>query len=1268
MRLRTQIWLLSTLMILLIMAVDVVTGYRNMEAGIRTDMTREALEIRAMLMATRGVYERQFAASGLPVDERTLGFLPAHALTRIAQDFPQWSRSGIRFNNVSDRPRNPDNRADADELDAMVWFRTHPGEKERLQEVHGPDGRHYYHYTAPIWTEPSCLACHGAPEQAPPVMTRHYDAAYGYRVGDLRGVLSIKLPSDEPRQRALAVWLASLYYRLAGYAVLLLLLGLFLDRFVAARLSRLRRNADQLAAGDYSIRSGLAGSDEVRALGDSFDHMAASIQQRDAALKDSEERFRMATENMRDCFILTAGEDARVIWWNKAAEATFGYSRAEIQGQPLHDFLVPTRQRAAMAAALPAFAGSGTGALIGRTVEVTALRKSGEEFPIELSLSAINQHGRWQAIAVVRDITRRRAEEASEQRLKDSLRRLTDLSAIATLPLAAQLKRALALGAEHLGLEFAIVSRVEGETYHVRSQISPPDTLQDDQIFPLGVTYCSLTLAHRQVLSIDDMGHSPYLGHPCYAAFRLEAYIGAPIQVDGKVYGTINFSSPRPFARPFDETDREFVALLARWAGSAIERDQAQQRLVESEARFHQIFETNVAIKLILDPGSGRIVEANDAACRFYGYDKSTLLDMHITDINTLPPAEVRAEMQRARQEERLYYNFRHRLASGDIRDVEVYTGPVETEQGQLLHSIIHDVTEQRQAGNALRLAASVFANSYDGIVITDPDNRIVDVNPAFTRITGYQRQEVMGRNPSLLSSGRQDAAFYAGMWQSLRDDDSWRGEIWNRRKSGEIYAELLSISCVRDDQGRLLSHLAVFSDISQYKAHEAELDRIAHFDTLTGVPNRRLLSDRLDQAIARARRGSRLLAVCYLDLDGFKPVNDSYGHQTGDLLLVELAQRLQGVLRADDTLARLGGDEFVLLFSDLAHAQECFAILERVLAVVSAPVCVRDATISVSASIGVSLYPLDDADPDTLLRHADQAMYRAKEAGKNRYHLFDPEHDRQIRAHRESLRRLAEALEHDEFVLHYQPAVNMVSGEVIGAEALIRWRHPERGLLAPAEFLGLLKGSSLELALGDWVIGSALNQVAAWRAMGLKLHVSINISADHLQQPDFAARLEAAIRRHPGVSGADLALEVLETAAIADMEHACRTLTACAALGVRIALDDFGTGYSSLTYFRRLPVDTLKIDQTFVHDMLDDPEDLGIVESVINLARAFNRPVIAEGVETLRHGEMLVSLGCTLGQGYGIARPMPPGQLPDWLRRWQEQQAWRITADHPVA
>jgi len=441
---------------------------------------------------------------------------------------------------------------------------------------------------------------------------------------------------------------------------------------------------------------------------------------------------------------------------------------------------------------------------------------------------------------------------------------------------------------------------------------------------------------------------------------------------------------------------------------------------------------------------------------------------------------------------------------------------------------------------------------------------------------------------------------------------------------------------------------------------HQSELERIAHYDTLTGIPNRRLLADRLNQELARTRRSGRTLAICYLDLDGFKPVNDQFGHDAGDLLLIEISQRLLAVSRAGDTVARLGGDEFVMLYSDLTQEQECFQALERVLASVARPFEINHQHVTVSASIGVTLFPRDNVDADTLLRHADQAMYQAKDAGKGRFHLFDAEHDRLVKANRSTIERLRLALANGEFLLHYQPKVDMVRGEVRGAEALIRWQHPVRGMLSPAEFLPLLSGTELEIAVGEWVIDTALGQIETWKAGGLKLSISVNISARHLLRPHFMEQLEQALARHPDVGAGDLELEILESTAIDDLSNAARTLAGCIAMGVRFALDDFGTGYSSLTYFRKLPIGTLKIDQSFVRGMLDDPEDLGIIESVVGLAKAFNRPVIAEGVETIEHGAMLVRMGCHLGQGYGIARPMPADALPAWVSQWSGEEIWR--------
>lgn len=569
------------------------------------------------------------------------------------------------------------------------------------------------------------------------------------------------------------------------------------------------------------------------------------------------------------------------------------------------------------------------------------------------------------------------------------------------------------------------------------------------------------------------------------------------------------------------------------------------------------------------------------------------------------------------------------------------------------------DVTERKNAEIAQRLAANVFDNSYEGIMVVSPDNIVVRVNPAFTRITGYSEAEILGKSPKLLSSGRQDQSFYRSMWQSVMQDDYWRGEIWNRRKDGEIYAELLSISVLRDKQGEIQNYIGVFSDISQYKAHEAELDRIAHYDTLTGTPNRRLLSDRIEQALNRSHRTEKSMAICFLDLDGFKEVNDLYGHSVGDQLLIWVSRNIHAVLRDMDTLARLGGDEFVILLPEIATTQECSLVLERVLEAVSMPLILNEIRVNVTASIGVSLYPQDDSDGDTLLRHADQAMYLAKQNGKNRYQLFDPDSDRKAQDHRRYLELLRQAFERGEFTLYYQPKVDLGSGEIVGAEALIRWDRGEFGMVSPSEFLPQLHGSNLELQLGEWVINAALAQATIWHGLGLQVPVSANVCGEYLLQPHFFTQLKSALEKNPHVPPAHFELEILETASITDMEQAIVVVDRCHALGVHFSLDDFGTGYSSLTYLRRLPVDTLKIDQSFVRDMLIDTNDLGIVEGVIRLATAFNRTVVAEGVETLEHGAALMRLGCHLVQGYGIAAPMPADQFYDWSNNWKREAAW---------
>ncbi len=570
------------------------------------------------------------------------------------------------------------------------------------------------------------------------------------------------------------------------------------------------------------------------------------------------------------------------------------------------------------------------------------------------------------------------------------------------------------------------------------------------------------------------------------------------------------------------------------------------------------------------------------------------------------------------------------------------------------------DIAERKQAEEKLLLATCVFTHVREGIMITATDGTIIDVNDAFTRITSYSRDEVLGRNPRLLNSGRQEKEFYAAMWRDLIENGFWYGEVWNRRKNGEVYAEMLTISAVRDAEGVTQQYVALFSDITPLKEHQKQLEHIAHYDALTTLPNRVLLADRLHQAMAQAQRRGQRLVVAYLDLDGFKAINDRHGHDAGDQLLMTVATRMKQVLREGDTLARLGGDEFVAVLVDLAHIVANVPMLTRLLATVAQPVQVGDILLQVSASLGVTFYPqTEDVDADQLLRQADQAMYQAKLTGKNRYHFFDAEQYRIVRVHHESLERIRRALTEREFVLYYQPKVNMRTGTVIGAEALIRWQHPEKGLLRPSLFLPVIEDHPLAVELGEWAIDTALTQMDIWRSDGLDMPVSVNVGARQLQQANFVERLRESLAAHPNVRPGDLELEVLETSALEDLARISQVIEDCRAIGVMFSLDDFGTGYSSLTYLKSLRVTQLKIDQSFVSGILDNPDDLAILEGVLGLATAFRRQVIAEGVGTVEHGVMLLRLGCDLAQGYGIARPMPAHELAGWSAAWRTDPAW---------
>ena len=552
-----------------------------------------------------------------------------------------------------------------------------------------------------------------------------------------------------------------------------------------------------------------------------------------------------------------------------------------------------------------------------------------------------------------------------------------------------------------------------------------------------------------------------------------------------------------------------------------------------------------------------------------------------------------------------------------------------------------------------------------DAIFLKDRDSRWLITNAAAQRL--FQLDAIPWHGKTEMELAELHPEFRAAHEACLVDDEkAWQAgdlTLFSETVAGEDgrqrHFEVRKVP-IFDAQDQRQALVIIGRDISAHKEHERQLAYIAHYDVLTSLPNRVLLADRMHQAMSLAQRHGQKLAVAYLDLDGFKAVNDKHGHDAGDQLLIALATRMKQTLREGDTLARIGGDEFVAVLLDLADIEAGEPILTRLLAAAAEPVLSGDFLLQVSASLGVTFYPqVEDVDADQLLRQADQAMYQAKLAGKNRHHVFDAELDRNVRGYHESLEHIRRALAEREFVLHYQPKVNLRTGAVIGAEALIRWQHPERGLLPPAAFLPVIEDHPLAIELGEWVINSALAQMAHWHAGGLDIPVSVNVSARQLQQPNFVMRLREILAAHPKTLFGRLELEVLETSALEDLAHVSRVIKACQEIGVKFALDDFGTGYSSLTYLKRFPVSMLKIDQSFVHDMLSDPDDLAIVEGVLSLATAFHRQVIAEGVETVAHGTMLLQLGCEMVQGYIIARPMPASQFPDWCAGWRLEPAW---------
>jgi diguanylate cyclase (GGDEF)-like protein/PAS domain S-box-containing protein len=565
--------------------------------------------------------------------------------------------------------------------------------------------------------------------------------------------------------------------------------------------------------------------------------------------------------------------------------------------------------------------------------------------------------------------------------------------------------------------------------------------------------------------------------------------------------------------------------------------------------------------------------------------------------------------------------------------------------------SVYIDITERREAEDQLRIAAAVFETSSEGIVVTDHNNRIIAVNPGFTRITGYHLDEVVGQLPNILSSGRHDAAYYREMWQCLQDNGRWDGEIWNRNKLGEIYPEWLSLTVVRDEKGDVIEHIAVFSDITRRKRDEEKIRWQANYDPVTGLPNRILFQERLSASISSSHREGWTTALLFIDLDHFKTVNDTRGHAVGDWLLQAVAGRLGGCIREADTVARLGGDEFTVILQDVRGADDAAMLAQKLVNAIAEPFCAEGGDIFIGASVGITLYPNDAQEAEGLIRNADLAMYRVKETGRNGYRFFTQSMNDTMQERSRVEEAMRYAMQRDEFFLEFQPIVDSRSGEVVHAESLIRWLHPLRGRVSPDEFISIAEDLGLIARLGWWVLEQACLAAAAWMKLGFQTGVSVNVSARQIQ---LGLNVEdiVGLLQELSLPPQRLTLEITESLLLEETEKTLAWLSRVRAAGIKLSIDDFGTGYSSLSYLKRFPVNSLKIDQAFVRDVTTDTEDAALIRAIINLAGTFGLDVIAEGVEQREQLAFLEQHGCHLIQGYYFSRPLDHEAFIDFLQR----------------
>ena len=939
-------------------------------------------------------------------------------------------------------------------------------------------------------------------------------------------------------------------------------------------------------------------------------HLALYAQQRSL-----ESMFRDVLEFAPDALVVS-DTDGRIVRVNAQAEGLFGYARQELMGQ-LIEVLLPERLRAGHPAQRGGFARSHATRRMGQGLAVLARRKDGSECDVEINLSRIGTAQGDLFVASLRDISERKAAEASLR--------------IAAIAFEAQ--------------EGIVVT----DAHDV--------VLRSNQAFSRITGYSAAEVVGRKMNFLKSARH----GSDFWVA------LWKTVVSDGVWHGEIwnRHKSGAEYLHWLTiSTVKDALGVVSHYVGTYTD-------VTERKHQEEQLLRQNNLLSGIIEnfPGGVSVVDA-DLRLLAHNAQYAQLLEfpaelMAQPDVNLAdfcrfnaqrgeygagdPEQQVAAAIARARRfEPHQFERVRPNGVALEVRGVPLPSGGFV--------STYVDVTARRQADEQLRIAAAAF-ESQDAIIVTDITGAILRVNQAFCQITGYSAEEVVGQNPRLLKSGRHDATFFRNMWESIGLTGGWIGEIWDRRKNGEVYPKWLSISAVKGVDGVVTHYVGTHTDITARKEAENKIHTLAFFDQLTGLPNRTLLLDRLKQAMTATDRTDKHGALLFIDLDNFKNLNDTLGHDVGDLLLKQVAERLSQCVREGDTVARLGGDEFVVLLADLSGDEADAAIDTETVAskiITTLNLVYRFGTAShhSTASMGATLFRGSKTSTDDLIKQTDLTMYKAKEGGRNTFRFFNPEMEQALKERAALESDLRRAVEAQQFLLHYQVQVSE-SGLVTGAEVLLRWQHPQRGMVSPANFIPLAESTGLILPLGHWVMETACTQLALWASQPAMAHltVAVNVSAQQFRESDFVEQVLHLLQT-TGANPQRLKLELTESLLVDNIAAIIDTMTTLKGHGISFSLDDFGTGYSSLSYLKRLPLDQLKIDQSFVRDVMDDPNDAAIARTIVALSEGLGLSVIAEGVETLAQRDFLASAGCHAYQGYFFGRPMPLARFEELVRQ----------------